>query len=236
MIYPKHIWFIPDWNRTWADKNGFPKFVWHLEWFNVLVEIWKYVFSNTDVKVFSAWWLSTENLKWRSPEELEYLFELYKKIPSDLYDFLNENKINFRWVWKRDWLPNTLVDFLDEKQKTISFWTDRTIVMAINYWWRDEIIRWINKLQENDDFKNWDLKIDENIFSKYLDFWDLPAIDLLIRTKWSMAKRLSWFMLWWVWYAELYFTEKLCPEFTSEDMDKALEWFNNIYWERNFWK
>ncbi len=239
MHYPKHIWFIPDWNRTWAKKKWVPSFLWHLEGFNTLVSAAKYLFTHTDLKVFSAWWLSTENKNSRSNEELEYLYNLYEKIPSELESFMIEHKINFKRVGTKEWLPQKLVNFLESKEKDLCFDSDKYIVLAVNYWGRDEICRWVsNLLKDNSNLTCWELlsNFDKNYFEKYLDFFWLPNIDLVIRTKWESAKRLSWFMLWWVWYAELYFTEKLCPEFDHNEIDKALEWFNNIYHERNFGK
>lgn len=238
MSSPRHIWFIPDWNRTWAKSKWIHKFFWHLEWFNNVISLVKYVFANTDVEVFSVWWLSTENSLSRNEDELEYLFKLYEKIPSELDDFLQENKINFKLVWNRDWLPWYLTDFFVEKEKKFNFsWSNKTFVLAVNYWWRDEIIRWVKSLI-SDNVNCWNLvsKLDSDLLSKYLDFSDLPLIDLVIRTKWNKAKRSSWFMLWWIWYAELYFSDKLCPDFTSEDLEQVLEWFCDIQKDRNFWK
>jgi undecaprenyl diphosphate synthase len=67
-----------------------------------------------------------------------------------------------------------------------------------------------------------------------LDFADVPQLDLVIRTKGKMAQRLSGFMLWWIGYAELYFTEKLFPDFDISDLEEALKWFNDVYEYRNF--
>ncbi len=239
MQYPKHIGIIPDWNRTWAQNQWLPKFAGHLEGFNKIVENTKYIFSNTDTKVLSVWWLSTENNKWRDWEELSYLYWLYKKIPSDLFSFLQEQRINFKRVWKLDWLPQSLIDFLYEKQKELSFDSDRYLVLAVNYWWRDEILRGVKyMLDDNSDVKCEQLskQCNEGFLSKYLDFYNLPNIELVIRTKWDYAKRLSWFMLWWIWYAELYFTKKLCPELDTNEINNALVWFDEIVSHRNFGK
>lgn len=239
MIYPKHIAIIPDWNRTWAKERWLPKFVWHTVWFENVINITKYVFSQTPIKVLTVWWLSTENLVNRPQDELDYLFQIYKNWQNKLESFFLENKINFKWVGSEKGLPNGLVKFLREKEEKLRFKdSDRWSVVAINYWWRDEIVRWVNSLIH--DIKRLGVKffdeIDENNLSKYFDFGDLPQVELVIRTKWKMAKRLSWFMLWWIWYAELYFTDKYFPEFWVDDLNKAIKWFNDIYEYRNFWK
>jgi len=238
MIYPKHIAFIPDGNRTWAKEKWLPKLVWHTKGFQNVIELTKYIFTNTPIKVVTVWWLSTENLKNRSQDELDYLYQIYKEWWNALDEFLEENKINFKRVWTDKGLPSDLVNFLREKEKKLKFDTDRYSIVAINYWWRDEILRWVNRLLE--DIKKLSPKffeeIDEEIFSKYLDFADIPPVDLVIRTKGDVARRLSWFMLWWIGYAELYFTKKKFPEFDIEELNKALQRFDNISSERNFGK
>ncbi|MBS8122492.1 polyprenyl diphosphate synthase [Candidatus Vampirococcus lugosii] len=238
MSSPRHIGFIPDGNRTWAKSKGIHKFFGHLEGFNNVISLVKYVFANTDVEVFSVWGLSTENSLSRNEDELEYLFKLYEKIPSELDDFLQENKINFKLVGNRDGLPGYLTDFFVEKEKKFNFsGSNKTFVLAVNYGGRDEIIRGVKSLiSDNVNCGNLVSKLDSDLLSKYLDFSDLPLIDLVIRTKGNKAKRSSGFMLWWIGYAELYFSDKLCPDFTSEDLEQVLEWFCDIQKDRNFGK
>lgn len=233
MIYPSHVAIIPDWNRTWAKEKWFAKYVWHYEWFQRIIDLAKYAYVNTPIKVLSAWWLSTENFYNRENEELNYLYDLYKIVPDSLWKILEENKVNFKWIWKKDWLPDHLVDYLIEKQNYYSYNSDRYLVLAINYWGRDEIVRWVKKIIS--EWK-WTELITEELISQYLDLWNLPEVELVIRTKWDLAKRLSWFMLWWIWYAQLYFTNVKCPEFTIDEFNKAISWFNNISWERNYGK
>ena len=228
--YPKHVAVIPDWNRTWAKEKWFHKFVGHLNGFNKIVEIWKYIFSSTPIKVYTAWGLSTENLKNREPEELDYLFELYKKIPTDLFDILKKYEVNFRIAGSRKWLPQHLLDFLDQKQKELTFDTDKYMFLAINYWGQDEILRAMEKLCENKEEPT-----KENL-EKYMDFWKVPPVNLIIRTKQKLAKRLSGFMLWRIWYAQLYFTDKYFPDFDVEEFKKALTWYDSVATTQNFWK
>lgn len=233
MIYPKHIALIPDGNRTRAKEKDFHQMVWHMEWSKRVTEIIKYLFKNTTVEVFTTWWLSTENLQKRTSEELEYLFELYKNFNEGLFEFMSENKINFKRVWSAIWLPKHLLDFLYWKMKDLSFKTNKYVVLAINYWWRDEILRWVNKRLS----ETWGKKpLDEKTLSNNLDFAWLPPIELVIRTKWELAKRLSGFMLWWIGYAQLYFTATKCPDFKEEQLKQALTRFDKVANKRNFGK
>ena len=225
MNWPKHVAIIPDWNRTWAKENNYPKMVWHVRWFQQAVNITNYVFLSTPIRVLTLWWLSTENLKWRSKEELDYLFDIFMQVPKQLKQLFEKEKIKFKAVWNLSWLPKRLQKFLEEqKKKTEKHKTDRYFVMCLNYWWQDEIIRWINKFLKENDKKS--LTVEE--FGKYLDFGQLPVVDLVIRTKWNMAKRLSGFMLWWIWYAQLYFTDLKFPDFNIEEFKNALNWYDKV--------
>lgn len=76
----------------------------------------------------------------------------------------------------------------------------------------------------------------EEKFGSYLDFGDLPPIELVMRTKGNEAKRLSGFMLWWIAYAEIYFTPLKFPAFNTVALEEALQWFDEIQGKRNFGK
>lgn len=230
MNYPKHVGLIPDWNRTWAKKKWLSSLKWHLEWFNRIKEISEYIFTKTPIKTFTVWGLSTENLKNRSEKELKYLFDLYKKIPGNLYNILKKNNVNFKLAWNLEQLPDHLTTFLQDKEKELSFDSDKYLVLAVNYGWQDEILRWVKKLVEHKE------EVSKENLEKHLDFWNLPNVELVIRTKQKLAKRLSWFMLWWIGYAQLYFTDLYCPEFTVEEFKKALVWFDNTKNTQNYWK
>lgn len=229
--WPKHVALIPDGNRTWAKEKGLHKFIWHLNGFNRIVELATYIFTKTPIQVFTAWGLSTENLKNRSKDELEYLFELYKKIPTDLFNMMKENKVNFKLAWDILALPKHLQDFLYKKVNELVFPnSSKYFVLALNYGWQDEILRWMQKLVENKE------EVNKNNLEKYLDFWWLPPVELVIRTKQKLAKRLSGFMLWWIGYAQLYFTDIYCPDFDVNELKKALAWYNETATTQNFGK
>lgn len=163
--------------------------------------------------------------------ELNYLFDLYKKITENLYEMMRKNRVNFRVAGEKTQLPNHLVKFLNEKESEFNFPdSSKTFVLAVNYGWQDEILRAINKLKDS-----WEDVNKENL-EKYMDFGGLPTVDLVIRTKQKLAKRLSGFMLWRIGYAQLYFTDLYCPQFTVEEFNKAIEWWNDSLQSQNFWK
>ena len=204
---------------------------WHLEWFQRCVELATYIFKNTDINVFTVRWLSTENLKNRAQTELDYLFGLYKKITESLYDIFRKFRINFHVAWDMSKLPEYLVNFLEEKKKEYKFIdSPKTFVLAINYWWQDEILRAMKKMKDSGD------EVSQENLEKYMDFGWLPTVDLVIRTKQKLAKRLSWFMLRWIGYAQLYFTDLYCPELTVDELEKAINRWRDSLESQNFWK
>ena len=222
---------IPDWNRTWAKEHWKMCIEGHLEWFQRCIELAIHIFENTTVDVFTLRWLSTENLKNRTKMELNYLFDLYKRITENLYDMMRKNHVNFHVAWDRTQLPRHLIKFLDEKESEFKFPdSSKTFVLAINYGWQDEILRAVKKLNDS-----WE-EINKGNLEKYMDFGWLPTVDLVIRTKQKLAKRLSGFMLRRIGYAQLYFTDLYCPQFTVEEFDKAIEWRNSSLDSQNFGK
>lgn len=230
MEYPRHVALIPDGNRTWAKERWLEQMEGHLAWFQRAIDLAMHLFEKTPIEVFTLWGLSTENLKQRSEYELSYLFKLYETITEELYDMMKKNLVNFRVVWDITKLPQDLQDFLTKKQREFSFDSSKHFVLALNYGWQDEILRAIRKLSHT-----WEDITKEN-FEKYLDFAWLPNVDLVIRTKQKLAKRLSGFMLRWIWYAQLYFTDLYCPDFTIEEFNHALMWWNTTLSSQNFGK
>lgn len=231
MQYPKHVALIPDWNRTWAREHWKMSIEWHLEWLYRCEELADYIFENTDIDVFTIWGLSTENLKNRTQTELNYLFELYKKTSEDMKESFHKNRVNFRIAWDISKLPDGLVKFFTEVMEEFNYPdSKKTFVMAINYWWQDEILRAVKKLNDS-----WDEVNQENL-ERYMDFGWLPTVDLVIRTKQKLAKRLSGFMLWWIGYAQLYFTDLYCPEFTVDEFKRAIKRWRDSLETQNFWR
>ena len=231
MQYPKHIALIPDGNRTWAKEKGKDWIEWHFEGFQRAIEIAEYIFKETPIEVFTLRGLSTENLKNRSNAELSYLFELYKQVTETLYETMKLHQVNFRIAGDKSQLPSELISFLEEKQKKFRFPSSpKTLVLAINYGGQDEIIRAAQKLQKQNQ------EITKESLESTMDFWGLPTVDLVIRTKQKLAKRLSGFMLWRIAYAQLYFTDLYCPEFTVDELKKALKRYDQSLETQNFWK
>ena len=231
MNYPAHVAMIPDGNRTWAKEQWFPSIQWHIAWKNNTLSLIRHIFMTTPISTFTLWGLSTENLRKRSKEELDYLCQTFLLAMEEVGCILQELKVSFRRAGNPDWLPENVVAGLNDLQERTQVDSPKTFVACVNYWGRDEILRGIKKLSPEQIV--W---LTEEQFSDMLDFSDLPVVDLVIRTKWNVARRLSWFMSWWVWYAELFFSDLKFPAFDTTAFDEAVAWYSSVLHERNFWK
>lgn len=233
MNYPKHVAIIPDGNRTRAKANDKTVAEAYMISYEKAIELIMHTFTQTETKVFTLRGLSTENATKRPKEEYDFLMTMYKIVEEDLDEFLKQHQINFKPIGDLEGITPDFKEYLLAKQQRNTYDSDRYFVFAINYGGRNEIVRGIQKLaQEKKDLTN----ITEDDISTSLDLWDIPPIELIIRTKGDQAQRTSGFMSRWIGYAELYFTAKKCPEFDVEEYKKALIWFNEIADLRNYGK
>jgi undecaprenyl diphosphate synthase len=141
--------------------------------------------------------------------------------------------ISLRWIWSKEWMTPRLISVLEDAQKRLTFDSERTVCLWINYGGHDEILRGISKRYDAWAQKD---ELSSDVFGKYLDLFGLPAVDLVIRTKAHMANRISWYLLRWIGYAELYFTDVLFPDFWITELQKALTRFEEVKEYRNFGK
>ncbi len=240
MQYPTHISIIPDGNRTRAEQHGISVLEWYIQSVYKWVELIKHIFTTTPIKVLSGRGMSTENRKKRSEEELNFLFSMYKTCGNLLNDFLLEHKINFRWIGDPSSLPADFLHYMSDMVKQFTFDTDRTLIFAVNYGWQNEIIRWVQSyFHSSQTGATWEEKCDnlnEKTLGSYMDLGAYPPVDLVVRTKWDQSSRISWFMSWWIGYAELFFEPKLFQDTLTSDLDKALKRFDLVSWSRNFGK
>lgn len=229
MNVPKHIALIPDGNRRWARQNNLPEFAGHRQAVEkTLPEIVDYLIG-LGVKYFTFWAMSTENRVKRSKEEMKHLLNLipffyYKKVE----EFKNKN-VRIKVIGDISVFSQKVQDILRKCEMKTADNTGLTILFALNYGGRDEIVRAIHKLMQTSQDT---VSITADRISKYLDTSDIPDPDLIIRT--GGEKRMSGFMLWQGNYAEYSFSQKLFPDFSPEDCFLSLSEFNET--KRNFGK
>lgn len=216
-----------DWNRRWAKERFLPAIAWHKAWADNVVKIVELA-EKKWIEYITLWALSTDNLIKRPKEEVDAIIKLVNNIEFFLWKMLDEN-LKFETIWDLSQLPEESQLVLERVKDKTKNNTWITLVMALIYWWQDEIIRATKKI-----INSWltpDL-LTKDEFRKYLDTWSFPVIDMIVRTGWDI--RHSWFMLFDSEYSEYYFTEKKWPEFDEQEFDKVIESFNKS--KRNFWK
>ena len=214
---PKHVAIIPDGNRRWAKENGKPSMEGHryaaqTTLPNLINELIRF-----NIKYFTFWALSTENLVGRSKEELNNLFELTRYFLKNKTGEFNKKGVRFLAIGDLSKLPEDLQKEIAKVVEVTKNNNKMTFMIGLNYGGRDEIIRAIDKIR-NSKFEIRNL-IKDN-FGNYLDTAGIPDPDLIIRT--GGEKRLSGFMLWQSEYSELYFSDLLFPDFSDSELGVAI--------------
>lgn len=213
---PVHIGIIPDGNRRWAKERGLPTLEGHRRGYKAAIEISRKA-REMGIKVLTIWGFSTENWK-RTQEEVGYLMKLYEGwIDEYLKDAL-KNEVRIVHIGRKDRFNNVLLGKIQKAEEKTKHFTKNTLVIALDYGGRDEVIRAIKKMQ----MKNFDIeKLDQDNFKQFLDTDGIPEPDLIIRT--SGEQRSSGFLLYEADYAEFMFVDKYFPDFSPEDLEKCVQ-------------
>ena len=204
---PKHIAFICDGNRRWAENRGLPPLMGHragISNFENLVD-W---FIARGVTTITFFIFSTENWN-RSDEEVNFLMDLFYTELSKNMKHAVEKNLRYRVIGSRDRLPAKLAKLCDELEQVSSENTNGTVVFALNYGGQDEIVRAVNTAIENGE------SVTKETFETFMDTGDLLPIDLMVRT--SNENRISNFLLWKLAYAELLFVPEHWPDLVKSE-------------------
>ncbi|HAH60493.1 MAG TPA: di-trans,poly-cis-decaprenylcistransferase, partial [Treponema sp.] len=169
------------------------------------------------IKYITLYIFSTENWK-RTADEVGYLMNLIRSHLQSEFDFYKKNKIRLLHIGDISGLPGDIQSDLRSAMEETAGFSGTTLVMAINYGGRDEIIRGVRKLIAQGTAPQ---DITEEAFSRSFDVPGLPDVDLLIRTGGEL--RLSNFLLWHASYAELLFTDTLWPDYTKKEFYSDIE-------------
>ena len=226
---PQHIAIIMDGNGRWARKQGKQRYEGHYQGVETVREITEAA-AEIGVKYLTLYAFSTEN--WRRPkEEVDALMHLFVETIEQELPTLNKNNIRLRAIGNIESMPEENIEKLNETINKTKGNDRMTLVLALSYSGRWEIIDAVKKVmkdQEKGLIKPED--INEETFSGYLNTAGIPDPELLIRTSGEM--RISNYLLWQIAYSELYITQKLWPEFNKEDFYEAIVDFQNR--ERRF--
>lgn len=223
MKVPQHVAIILDGNGRWAKSKGMPRNYGHMEGAKnverICEEAWR-----MGIKYLTVYAFSTENWK-RPKEEVDALMKLLRNYMKTCLKTAAKNDMVVRVIGDKTGLDDDIREKIDELEKTSANNQGLNFQIAINYGSRDEIVRSVRKIME--DVKAGKLgtdKMDEAMFDSYLDTAGIPSPDLLIRT--SGEQRLSNFLMWQMAYTEFYFTDVPWPSFSKEDLEKAVEKYN----------
>ncbi len=226
---PDHIAIIMDGNRRWAKKNNLSTPAGHKKGAEAIENIAKYC-SEIGLKYLTVYAFSTENWK-RSQEEVGALMLLLQHYLDVYAKRAKEENIRLVMLGSRDNIAKGLLKKIDNMIEITKNNTGLTFCVAFNYGGRDEITRAVKQIAK--DCKEGKIDVDdinEELISNNLYTAGIPDPDLMIRT--SGELRTSNFLPWQLTYSEFYFTDKLWPDFTTDDLNIAIDEYNKR--KRNF--
>jgi len=217
MEIPVHVGIIMDGNGRWAQQRGLVRTQGHLEGLKAAKRIVKAA-SDMGIKYLTLYAFSTENWK-RTSQEVNFIMGLIKQYLRSELDFSRNNRIRTRFTGDMAGLPEDIQKEITDTIADTAAYNGMQVVLAINYGGRDEIVRAFRRFAG----AKTDTQINEETLKKFLDNPDIPDPDLIIRS--AGEYRTSNFLLWEGAYSELYFSQKLWPDWDKEDLETAVENF-----------
>ena len=216
---PKHVAIIMDGNGRWANLQGKIRVKGHQQGARTVRDIVEEA-TNLGIKYLTLYAFSTDN--WSRPkEEVNILMKLLVNSLKKEFNRLVSNNIRLQSIGNLDGLPTPVKDELIYVVNKTKNNTGMVLTLALNYGGKEELAEAMKAIAFK--VKNSIIspeKVDQSTINEHLYTRNLPPVDLLIRT--SGEERISNFLLWHIAYAELYFTKTLWPDFTKEDLQKAL--------------
>ena len=224
MNVPQHVAIILDGNGRWARSKGMPRNYGHAQGSKnverICEEAWR-----MGIKYLTVYAFSTEN--WNRPKsEVDALMKLLRNYMKTCLKTAEKNDMKIRVIGDIAALDDDIKGRIKELEEASKDNGGLNFTIAINYGSRDEMIRAMKKLAQDCVRGQVDPDgIDESLYDTYLDTHGIPDPDLLIRT--SGELRLSNYLLWQLAYSEFYFTDIPWPDFTKEELVKAIEQYNS---------
>jgi len=219
---PLHIAIIMDGNGRWARKRGLPRIYGHRAGVKAVRKTIE-ACLDLGVKYLTLYTFSTENWT-RPPDEVMGLMKLFTDVIRKEIKNLKEKKVRVIFIGRREGLPEEVIENMEWVSNETAKFRDLTLIIALNYSGRAEIVDAVNKAIEKGE------KVDEEKIKKFFYFPEMPDPDLLIRTSGEM--RISNFLLYQIAYTELYITDVLWPDFDKKELLKAIKSYSTR--ERRF--
>ena len=224
MNVPQHIAIILDGNGRWAKAKGMPRNYGHAQGSKnvekICEEAWR-----MGIKYLTVYAFSTEN--WSRPEnEVAALMKLLRNYMKTCLKTAAKNDMKIRVIGDIEPLDDDIKSRIRELEAATTDNGGLNFTIALNYGSRDELTRAAQKMAKDcAEGKIEAEEIDESVFETYLDTHGIPDPDMMIRT--SGEQRLSNYLLWQLAYSEFYFTDVPWPDFTKEELVKAIEEYNH---------
>ena len=212
---PKHVAIVMDGNGRWATAKGLPRGAGHRAGVNALRDIIRFT-SDIGVESLTIYAFSTENRK-RPKEEIGILCGLLIEYFNREIDELHANGVRIRSIGDLSWFPTAVQETVRAAEQKTAENPGLKLNIALNYGGRAELVRAMREAFAED------AEADEDAISRHLYTADSGDVDLLIRT--GGDERVSNFLLWQIAYAELYFTDVKWPDFSRDELIKALKAF-----------
>ena len=228
---PKHVAVIMDGNGRWAKDKGMNRIFGHK---NAITAVRDTIEAAAEIgtEAITLYAFSTEN--WKRPKlEVNALMGLLINSLNKELSTLQKNEVRLNTIGDINTLPNNAQKTLKEVVNKTKNNKKIVLTLALSYGAREEIVNTIKNISKKVVNKELSIKeIDEKIINNHLYTFNLPDVDLMIRT--SGEQRISNFLLWQMAYAELYFTNILWPDFRKEHFYDAIIEYQNR--ERRFGK
>ena len=216
---PVHVAIIMDGNGRWAQAKGLPRTVGHRQGAEVVRTVVQAA-ADLGISYLTLYGFSSENWK-RPPAEVRDLMGLMRYYLRSEVAYLHENGVRLRVIGDRKRLDPDIVQLIEQAERSTADNRTLTLVIAISYSGRGEIIDAVQDLAE--DIASGRMQTDqvnEASFARHLYTADIPDPDLLIRT--SGEQRISNFLLWQCAYTEFVFVDTLWPDFSRQDFEDSV--------------
>lgn len=224
MSVPKHVAIILDGNGRWAKSKGMPRNYGHAQGSKNVERICETAYK-MGIKYLTVYAFSTEN--WNRPKsEVDALMTLLRNYMKTCLRTAEKNRMKVRVIGDITPLDKDIKARILELEEASRNNDGLNFQIAINYGSRNEMIRAMRQMgTEIHEGRLDPVDITEEVFEHFLDTHDIPDPDLLIRT--SGELRLSNYLLWQLAYSEFYFTDVPWPDFTKEELEKAIMQYNS---------
>ena len=208
---PTHVAIIMDGNGRWAKSRMLPRSIGHKNGMHRMIGLLEHAYD-LGVDYMTVYALSTENLN-RPKEELDGLFTLIREHFLVEMRKVCERGVRLKVLGNTTLLPEDVREIIRKAEEETACFEGKGLNIALAYGAREEIVRAVNKAIKSGE------PLTEESLSKLLDTGNQPDPDLIIRT--GKEQRLSNFLLYQAAYAELYFSDKMFPDFSDGDLEKA---------------